>query len=277
MGEAGSGGRAVRALIEGLFRGQELQGDGELLLEGHTIILVTERANVMLPLAEVEGAVFDANTLELLLTGGDVVRVSGDDVAPMARELARRALVVPELTRSLRVLGSPRTQLGPEHDRFFAPLLDARRAAERAATPEAAQGALDARKLRAALSARLREIAAERYPSEPPERRALEAELFERAASMLARFDALERAQEVFATCGARERFGRWRAWSAALQEVFASADDCWPAIGAVLVEERREQQTGRRGWRRPAWLGGRRGRERGERGREGGAGGDAR
>jgi len=267
MSEAGSGGRAVRVMIDGLFRGHELQGAGELVLEGHTVILATDRANVMLPLAEIEGVVPEAaNTLELHLQGGDVVRVSDGDTAPIMRELARRALVVPELTRSLRALGSPRASTGPEHDRFFAPLLDARRVAERAATPEAAQSALDARRLRAALSARLREIAAARYPSEAPERRALEAELFECAADVLASFDALERAQEAFAACGARERFGRWRAWARALQAVFASADECWPAIGAVLAEERREQPS--RGWRRPAWLGGRRG---GERGREGG------
>jgi hypothetical protein len=269
MGESASGGRAVRVMIDGLFRGQELQGEGELVLEGHTIILVTERAHVMLPLAEVEGVVHQADTLELHAVGGDVLRVSGDETATVARELARRALVVPELTRSLRALGSPRAMPGPEHDRFFSPFLDARRAAERATTPESMQAALDARTLRAALSARLRECAAERYPSEPPERRALEAELFEYAADVLVSLGTLERTQEALRACGARERFARWRDWSTALHAVFASADACWPTLGAVLVAERREPAS--RGWRRPAWLGGR--SASGEREQGGGAG----
>jgi hypothetical protein len=261
MADTGSGGRAVRVMTDGLFRGSELQGQGELVLEGHTVILMTERTHAMLPLAEIEGVVHEADTVVVHVEGGDVIRVSGSDLAPIARELTRRALVVPELTRSLRALGSPSAQPGAEHDRYFAPFLDARRAAERAASPESAQAALDARALREALVARLRELAAERFPSEPPERRALEAELFECVEGVLATLEALERAQDALASCVARERFGRWRAWSAALQATFASADECWPALGAVLVEERREAAP--RGWRRPSWLGGGSGRRR--------------
>jgi gamma-glutamylcyclotransferase (GGCT)/AIG2-like uncharacterized protein YtfP len=140
-------------------------------------------------------------------------------------------------------------------------LLDARRAAAGAALPEAALAALGARALRAALTECLRGLAAERYPTVPPERRALEAELLECAAEVLASLDALERAEESLARAGHRERLGRWRGWAAALQGVFTSADECWPALGAVLVDERREEDSRR--WRGASWLRGGRESER--------------
>lgn len=231
-----------RVSVAGLLRGRELAGEAMVTLEDDGIVLAVDRRRLVLPLAALEGACrTSGDTLELYLSSGDAIHLSGDaELEALASELTRRVCTVPELTRSLRTLGSRRAAPGPEHDRFFETLLAARREAERAASPDAARAAFDAPALRAAIAHRLREFAAERYPNEPPERRALEAELLECAEGLLARLADLERAQGALAACGDGERFHRWRSWASALRAVFESSDACWLAMHAVLTPERR-------------------------------------
>jgi hypothetical protein len=179
--------------------------------------------------------------------GGDVVSIAASDGHAALRDLERWAFALPELTRSLRVLGSRRAAGGSgrvEHDAFFAPLLAARGEAERATTLRARRAALDARALRDAIQLRLRAFAAERYPNDAPERRALEAELEECTSSLLPRFAALEAAEDRLAASADFERVIRWREWSRALAALFESADRCWPELGATLSEDRRESPS---------------------------------
>ena len=70
---------------------------------------------------------------------GLLVRITGDTIAMYAPSnldvLAQKILVsahaLPELTRSLRGLGSHPARPHEEHDRFFAPFISARARAER--------------------------------------------------------------------------------------------------------------------------------------------------
>lgn len=234
----------IRARVSGLLRGHDLEGDGTIAFEREAFVLQTGRARLVLELRLLEGYVTRGDEVELHLDGGDVVSLTAADPAALARDLERHALELPEFTRSLRIFGSRRAAGGahrPEHDGFFAPLLAARGAAERASTAEARRAALDARSLRASLERRLRDFASERYPGDAPERRALEAELADCVAPMLERFAAVDAAQERLALCDDAERFLRWREWSHALAALFESADRCWPDLGATLTEDRRE------------------------------------
>src|SRR5262245_53136376 len=92
---------------------------------------------------------------------------------------------LPELTLSLRSFGSRRGQPdsdaahGQDQERFFAPLLDARRRAAEAHSTEEVLAAFDARRLAAALDAAVRAFAGERSAARPAAQRALEAELLE--------------------------------------------------------------------------------------------------
>jgi hypothetical protein len=144
---------------------------------------------------------------------------------------------LPELTLALRTLGSPRRRHpGDEQERFFAPLLEARRAAARAATVEGAVDAFDAERLRASFDRAIRVLAADHAPSNRAAvRRALEARLQERleplrdALSELAtRADALLRADDT-------SHHEAWSRWAEQLRAVFTSADRCWPGVDAAL------------------------------------------
>ena len=141
--------------------------------------------------------------------------------------------MLPELTHALRAFGSrrghrsTRATAASDQQRFFAPLLEARRHAVTAGTPAAAIAAFDADALAAAFEAQLREFAAERYGDIAPARRALDAELIDLSEPLQAALDALrDAAREAAASssticgCGARGR--------ASFATTFEIADRVW-------------------------------------------------
>jgi hypothetical protein len=241
--------QAIAVTATGLVRGHELSGGATLTLRGEILELVTRAARHTIPLGAIAGArVLESGALELSMEDGDVMVLfaginGAASLAAVSEDLQRRACAMPELTRSLRGLGSHRARPGPEHDRFFRPLLEARRGAERAARYDGARLAFDAASIKAAFARRLREMAHDRHPGDPPERRALEAEATDVAAPLFAAIAALDAAQRAFDTAGDHDRFTRWRAWTGALQRVFERADETWIALeapfGAVPVKPR--------------------------------------
>lgn len=240
---------ALRVRIEGLLRGRDLDEDALLSLEDDGLVLAAGRARLLIELDSLDGRSVSDDALELFLGDGDVIRLFAPDPAELSLEVERRVLRLPEFTRSLRSFGSRRAAgggRGSEHDGFFAPLIAARSEAERATTLEARCAAFDAPVLRAGVERRLRDFASERYPTDAPERRALEAELFDCAALLLQRFELLERVQSELARCAGHELFRRWREWGRAVGALFESADQCWPTLGVVLAEERREESVSR-------------------------------
>lgn len=242
---------SIRVRVHGFLHGRDLDGDAVITIEREAVALATGRARLLLELRSIEGRVLLPDGVELHVYGGDVVSLMVPDPSVLTRELERAALTLPELTRSLRAFGSRRAAGGArraEHDAFFAPLLAARGAAARAATADDRRAALDATVVRAAVERRLRDFASERYPDDAPERRALEAELFECAAPLLGRFVELDAAQQRLTACDGAERFVRWRDWARVVAALFESADECWPMVGAVLTGDRREDVSR---WRR--------------------------
>lgn len=247
---------ALRVTVSGLLRGHDLGGNAAVWVHEELLVIDTPRGRLALAVELLDGARYGAGVLELHLPDGDAIALSGDArLESVMREVDRQVYAVPEFTRSLRALGARRGSPGAEHDRFFGALLAARRAAEGALSPDAVRAAFDPPALRGAIIQRLRELAAERYPGEPPERRALEAELLDESAALLAALDALHQAARALAGSSETERFARWRAWQRALQVVFERADACWLTLSVVLAEGGRGKRAR---WR---WLRSPRGR----------------
>lgn len=162
---------------------------------------------------------------------------------------------IPEMTRGMRAFASPGA-LGALHDRFFAPLIDARRSAQAGARWTSRLTAFDADRLDATLRATLGTFAAEKFPKSTPDQRGFTAQLEDACTDV---FDAL-RALEVMAgavrdAADDRSRVGAWATWLDGLRDVFHAADRGWEEAHWLLDDsapprERRSRRH-RRG-RRP-------------------------
>lgn len=154
---------------------------------------------------------------------------------------------LPEFTRSLRALGVP-SERGSDHDVVFAPLLDARRAAERAGSVEQQIAAFDAGKLERAWRAGIATLAERRTKLSVPDRRALGAELELLAAPVWRALVELKRAAEATRLARPEERRAAWELWVEEVRRVFRAADDWWGHALPALADPQ-----GRRGafWRR--------------------------
>lgn len=154
---------------------------------------------------------------------------------------------LPEFTRSLRALGVP-SESGSDHDVIFAPLLDARRAAERAGSLEQQLAAFDAGKLERAWRAGIATLSQRRQRMSLPDRRALGAELELLAAPVWRALVELKRAAEAARLARADDRRAAWERWVEEVRRVFRAADDWWGHALPALADPQ-----GRRGafWRR--------------------------
>jgi hypothetical protein len=218
--------------------GIDVTGDGTLQVLDDGVRIAAPAGEITVAANGLDGVGYHESRLTLFLHNGDVIDASGTPrLAAMAREIVSQVCTVPELTRPLRALGSRRGQPGSDHDRFFGPLLAARRKGERANDPRPRLRAFDAAALEKALDHTIAELARERFPRRAPERRALEAELLELAIPVRAAMDGLHEASRRALDERAPEEsaFIRWRAWCAAVETVFERADRCWLAFVPVL------------------------------------------
>jgi hypothetical protein len=246
------------ARLRGLHRGADVSGSVEVAIEERGLRLAIAGGPTLPVLwAALDGVQHAGGTLTLYLMGDDVLELDEvADAAALARAVGERACRLGELTMAMRGLGSARANPGSDHQRFYGPLLAARRALERARGPEAQWAAVDAEQLRDALAATLAAFAAERHPKAPADRRALEAELLDYAEGLLGALDALAAARDAARRAPADARFAHWRAWAAALRVVFAEHDRAWIAALPALCDPRGQQgRFWRRllGWRRRA------------------------
>jgi hypothetical protein len=182
------------------------------------------------------------------LSGGTVTIATRDGIhvglttaaaAELRAEIMGRCQAIPELTRALRAFGSRRGHRGVrdsashEQQRFFGPLLDARRVAMSAALPSDAMAAFDATVLELAIANALTAFATERHGQNGPARRALEAELVDLTEPLRDSLDAL-RLTAVDAGSD-MDNLGLWRAWSEQLRAAFETADRVWLSLDAAL------------------------------------------
>jgi len=238
---------AVR--VRGSIRGQPVDADGAVrLIEDVVAIHVDEREHAT-RVERVDGVVWETPVLTLYV-GRETVELSGHAALhSLGAEITRSALALPELTRTMHGLGSRRGRPGADHDRFFAGLLAARRAAEGFVEAESRLAAFDTRRLMQGLTTLLGELASERFPGSAPDRRALEAELLDHVEHVSAALDALREAAEQVRASSNAVRLARWRDWTHAAQRVFEAADRSWiamlPALTAAPVPVAR-----RRFWR---------------------------
>lgn len=227
----------IPARVHGTVRGGVIDADGAVRLVDDVVSILLEEREHAIRLDRLDGVVWETPTLRLHV-GRDVVELTGHPrLQPLGTQIVTAALALPEFTRTMRSLGSRRGNIGVDHDRFFAGLLAARRAAEGFMEPESRLAAFDARRLSQSLTTLLGELASERYPDSGPDRRALEAELLDHAERMYAALEALGRAADEVRSSPAASRLARWRAWTLAAQRLFEEADRCWLAVLPALME----------------------------------------
>ena len=142
--------------------------------------------------------------------------------------------VLPEFTRPLRALGSARWLRDPDHARFFAPLLAARRNAARVRSAEGHVAAFQADRLRRALTDAVEQMALARHPRSAPDRRAFAARVTDAGSAVWSALDTMELRAVAVGKASASARHAAWREWVDALQQLFLAADAWWPAIIAL-------------------------------------------
>ncbi|HYC49511.1 MAG TPA: hypothetical protein VEB19_00255 [Gemmatimonadaceae bacterium] len=141
---------------------------------------------------------------------------------------------LPELTRTLRALGSARRG-GTSQELFFTPLLEARKRAEGARTAEAKIRAFDASDLRRALEKAVERIIADWPDDRPSIRRALRAELSHRVQSYNDALSSLSARAAEASHASDETRLAAWRAWTTQLTLVFDVADRTWMMLRKVV------------------------------------------
>lgn len=236
--------------VRGTLRGALVDTDGAVRLIEDAVSIQLGDREFSTRVERIDGVIWSEPALTLHV-GRDTVELSGHiGLEPLGSQIVAIALALPELTRTMRSLGSRRAQLGEEHDRFFAALLAARRAAERFVEPDSRLAAFDPRRLSEALTTLLGQLATERYPESPPDRRALEAELLEHAERVYAALDTLGEAAEQVRASAVASRLAEWRSWTFAAQRVFEEADRCWMAVLPALSTSPAPARR-RRFWRR--------------------------
>lgn len=226
----------VHAQIDAFLRGVEFGGEGTIELVGEALGLTVGKRRALVAFSRLDGLREGSGLLELFADTGDTIALyapTGLDV--LARTILTSAHALPELTRSLRGLGSHRARPDEDHDRFFAPFISARARAERTSDSAVRLEAFDAARLRDAVERQVFEFARTRYPDQPPDRRATEAILGECTDDVVRNLERLEAAAVAVRSSPAEVQLARWRAWRDAVHAVIDSADRCWFAMHPVL------------------------------------------
>jgi hypothetical protein len=217
-------------------------GRGTAMVDSDALTVVGidgDERRVRLPLATIDAVYAGDGELALSLRDGSTVRLAMAGASGFADHLLAHCCTLPELTRTLRAFGSRRGQRGSrasgasEQQRFFAPLVDARRQAVRSGSPFDAIELFDAAAIESAINATLNRFATERYGENGPARRALEAELADLAEPLHAALHGLAEAAVIVRQADGDLRV--WRAWCSALKTTFEVADRVWLALDAAL------------------------------------------
>ncbi len=228
---------AAHTRVVGMVRGREIDASASVTLDQDTLVLAWQDATPWrLSLSGIEGIAGGGSSLTVYLVRNDVLELSGDDqLRALGLQLLERACAMPELTRGLKSLGSSRGTPVAAHDRWFAPLLAARRAVEGVSDPARQVMLLDAAALTQDIQRAIAEIAAIKAPGDPAEQRAVEAALEEEAAAVFTAIESMGLAGDALRGGALDTRIADWRQWVETVRGVFAAADDAWTGIAAEL------------------------------------------
>jgi hypothetical protein len=203
-------------------------GEGTATVDDDVLTVIARPSGaerlLRIPISAIDALAIDGDEIVVLVRDGRQVAMTSGDAAQLHREIVARCFVLPELTRTLRTFGSRRGQRGrrpgaaAEQQKFFAPLVDARRVASKSPSSADTIAAFESVALTHALDEALRRFASERFGQNGPARRALEAELVDSS-------EPLEQGDEIRA----------WRLWALSLRNVFEAADRVWVALDAAL------------------------------------------
>lgn len=227
----------AQARVVGIVRGREIDTAASVTIDGETLVLAWEQATPWrLSLSGIEGISSGASSLTVYLVSDDVLELSGDDqLRALGLQLLDRACEMPELTRGLKSLGSSRGTPIEAHDRWFAPLLAARRSVQGVSDPARQVALLDATSLAREVERAIAEIAATRAPGNAAEQRAIEAALEEEAESLFTAISIMGVSGDALLGGALDTRIADWRRWVETVRAVFAAADEAWGGISAEL------------------------------------------
>ena len=223
--------------------GAELRG-GALVLEEDAVIVVlpvnAEERPVRVPFATIDTIGVEGDDVVVALVDGARIEVVAEGTPEeLCDHLLARCCALPEITRALRAFGSRRRQRdrrgggAVEQQRFFAPLVDARRSAAKATVPHDVVAAFDAAAMTKTFDETLASFATSRFGDYAPARRALEAELVDLAEPLLEALRTLEAAG--MAARSAPRDLHAYRQWYSRLRDTFEAADRAWLALDAAL------------------------------------------
>jgi hypothetical protein len=227
----------ARVRVVGIVRGREIDTTASATIDQDSLVLAWEQSTPWrLALTGIEGIGGGHASLTVYLIGNDVLELSGDDqLRVLGLQLLARACVMPELTRGLKALGSSRGTPTEAHDRWFSPLLAARRSVEGVSDPVRQVALLDPRLLTAALVRAIAEIAAVKAPGDVAEQRAIEAALEEEADTVFTAIDMMAMAGDVVLGGALDTRIADWRQWVDMVRAVYAAADEAWASMSVEL------------------------------------------
>jgi hypothetical protein len=225
--------------LVGLWRGAEVDGPARMSREDGALSFERARgATLRIPFASLEGLEVVPPRALLYVRGGDLldVRLDDDDARAFFRAVQDDVFALPEFTRSLRHLGaSPARGGGEACERWFAPLLAARRRAAGVTDPLRQAALLEADQLAREMAVTLAELAALRTGGAPAPTRALEAMLEEETESVREALAGAALAAATLQGGAADTRLADWREWVQQVQVVFRRADEAWPGMERVM------------------------------------------
>lgn len=224
-------------IARGTWAQREALVQGTLVLDDHAASLSSgsDEPFVIAQYSAFTDATWAGETLTLYRDAESLAISGSRDLNRAWGVVLARACILPEMTRGLRSLGTPRGGSAQLQTRFFGPLLQARRRLQEPDALEWRVAHFDARALSVRLMETIHELAAERFPDSPPDRRALEAELGEALEPLAATLQMVAEATERIRSDPDGQRFVSWRAWTRQLRRVFLEADRAWASMSHAL------------------------------------------
>lgn len=239
----------VEVRVVGIVRGREIDAVARVFLDDAALVLEWPNAAAWrLALDGIDGIGTGTLSCTVYLPEHDVLELTaGESLHALAMAVTERACRMPELTRGLRDLGAVlrggpiaagvTSPLHTAHDRWFAPLLSARRVVHGVSDPQRQVMLLDGASLQQAMLEAAGSIATTLAPGDHAEQRALEAAIEDEAHPMFVALEHLRLAGETVRTGQADSRFADWRRWVHAARTVFEKADEGWAGIAEIVGE----------------------------------------